>query len=248
VSNSSLVLHRGARPVSVEELAEIKAPDSVGRWYPLSHTTVLRRVKDTLAEAGLVVKREQLALSKENNRFFGTLDLESELVHGVALSVGVRNSTDKSFPIGFVAGSRVFVCDNLAFSAELLVRRKHTRFGEQRFAGDIAAAMPKLTQFKELETKRIEAMCRTEITDTQAESLMLKAFEKGVVPGLLLGEVIREWREPKFDEFKPRTLWSLFNAVTTVLGPKAKANPQSYSLTTMRLNALVAPALPALSA
>jgi hypothetical protein len=244
MSQASLVLHRGARPVSGEELAEVKAPAPVGRWYPLSHQTVLRRVKDTLGEAGFVVKREQLALAKDNHRFFGTLDLESQLVHGVALSVGVRNSTDKSFPIGFVAGSRVFVCDNLAFSAELLVRRKHTRFGEQRFAADIAAAMPKLGQFRELEAKRIEGMARTEVTDTLAESIILRAFEKGVVPAPLLPAVIREWRAPKHDDFKPRTLWSLFNAFTSALTPKAKANPQSYSLTTMRLNALVAPALP----
>jgi hypothetical protein len=248
MSEATLVLHRGARSVSAEELADVRAPDPVGRWYPLSHQTVLRRVKDTLAEAGLVVKREQLALSKENNRFFGTLDLASELVHGVSLSVGVRNSTDKSFPIGFVAGSRVFVCDNLAFSAELLVRRKHTRNGEQRFAADIASAMPKLGQFQAVEAKRIEAMVTTEVTDTQAESLMLRAFEKGIVPAHLLGAVVREWREPKHDDFKPRSLWSLFNAFTSALGPKATVNPQSYSLTTMRLNALVAPALPTLSA
>lgn len=248
MSEGTLILHRGARPVSLDELAEVNAPEPVGRWYPLSHTAVLTRVKETLGEAGLVVRREQLALSKENHRFFGTLDLESELAHGVSLSVGVRNSTDKSFPIGFVAGSRVFVCDNLAFSAELLVRRKHTRFGEQRFAADIAAAMPRLGQFRELEAKRIEAMGRTEVSDVAADSLILRAFERGVVTSHQLPDVIKAWRVPGHDEFKPRTLWSLFNAFTSALGPKLKANPQSYAVTTMRLTALVAPSLPLLAA
>lgn len=249
MSQGTLVLHRGARPVTPEELAEVRAPEPVGRWYPLAHTLVLDRVKATLAEAGLVVKREQLALAKDNRRFFGTLDLASELVHGVSLSVGVRNSIDKSFPIGFVAGSRVFVCDNLAFSAELLVRRKHTRFGEQRFAADIAAAMPKLVQFQALEAKRIETMATTEVSDTQAESLLLRAFERGILPAQYLPKAIQEWRQPSHDEFKPRTLWSVFNALTAALAPKAKANPQAYSLVTMRLGALVTPTLaPALAA
>ncbi|MBX9623644.1 MAG: DUF945 domain-containing protein [Gemmataceae bacterium] len=247
MSQGTLVLHRGARPVSPEELADVKPPPREGRWDPLAHAAVLSRVKLTLGEAGLVVRREQLALSKENNRFFGVLDLESELAHGVSLSVGVRNSTDKSFPIGFCAGSRVFCCDNLAFNAELLFRRRHTRFGEQRFAADIAAAMPKLGQFRELEARRIEAMGRTEVSDVAAESLVLRAFERGIVPAPLLLDVIRAWRDPAHDEFRPRTLWSWVNAVTTALAPKAKANPQAYAVTTMRLNALVAPALPAIA-
>jgi hypothetical protein len=244
MSTSTLIRSKGATIVTPEELVEFKTPQPQGRWYPLSHATVLRRVTDTLGESGLTVAKQQLAVSRDGARFFGTLDLVSELAVGVRLSVGVRNSVDKSFPIGFCAGSRVLVCENLAFSAELLVRRKHTRHGEQRFAADIAAAMPKLGQFRELEAKRIEGMARTEVTDTLAESIILRAFEKGVVPAPLLPAVIREWREPKFDDFKPRTLWSLFNAFTSALTPKAKANPQSYSLTTMRLNALVAPALP----
>ncbi|MBX9584729.1 MAG: DUF945 domain-containing protein [Gemmataceae bacterium] len=248
MSEATLILHRGARPVSLDELAAVKAPPPGGRWFPLSHTAVLSRVKETLGEAGLVVRREQLALSKEDNRFFGVLDLQSELAHGVSLSVGVRNSIDKSFPIGFVAGSRVFVCDNLAFTSELIVRRKHTRFGEQRFAADIAAAMPKLAQFRELEAKRIEAMARTAVSDVAADSLILRAFERGVVTSHQLPLVIRAWRIPEHDEFKPRTLWSLFNAFTTALGPKARSNPQQYAVTTMRLSALVAPTLPALAA
>lgn len=248
MSTSMLIRSKGATLVTGDELAEFRAPTPQGRWYPLSHSTVLRRVINTLSESGMSVANQQLAVSKDGARFFGTLDLQSELVHGVRLSVGVRNSVDKSFPIGFCAGNRVLVCENLAFSAELLVRRKHTRFGEQHFARDIASAMPKLVQFRELEAKRIEAMSTTEITDVQAESLMLRAFEKGVIPGNLLPLVIHEWREPSYPDFSRKTLWSLFNAFTHALGPKATQNPQSYAVTTMRLNALVAPALPTLVA
>jgi hypothetical protein len=33
------------------------------------------------------------------------------LCPGVSLAVGIRNSWDQSFPLGFCAGARVFVCD-----------------------------------------------------------------------------------------------------------------------------------------
>jgi len=48
--------------------------------------------------------------------------------NGHGWAVGLRNSHDKTFPAGLVAGTRVFVCDILAFSGLIQIRRKHTRF------------------------------------------------------------------------------------------------------------------------
>ena len=239
-ATSTLVLHKGGRLVSFDELAEVKAPPPEGRWYPLSHGAVLGRVKETLAEAGYTVKREQLALAKFDARFFGTLDLTTPLSDGVVLSVGVRNSTDKSYPIGFAAGSRVFVCDNLSFSAELMVRRKHTRHGELRFGNDIAATVVKLGQFQADETKRIAAMKETEVSGVQADSIILNAYTRGIVKTPDLPAVIKHWRDPEHDAFRDRTLWSLMNAFTSAMGEKAKANPAAYAVTTMRLSGFLA--------
>src|SRR5262245_3706555 len=134
MSSGNLCLHKGARLVSLDELTPIKAPPPEGRWYPVSHHQVLERVTGTLQEAGYEVQRQQLALSRNDQRFFGTLDLRTTLAKGVTLAVGLRSSIDKSFPLGFCAGNRVFVCDNLAFRSELMVKRKHTINGERRFA------------------------------------------------------------------------------------------------------------------
>ena len=41
---------------------------------------------------------------------------------------GIRNSHDKRFPAGMVLGSTVLVCDNLAFSGEIEISRRHTRY------------------------------------------------------------------------------------------------------------------------
>ena len=236
---SNLILHCGARKVELDELSKVPAPPQEGRWFPLSHGSVLRRVKETLGEAGYSVAREQLALSRGDARFFGTLDLNSSLAEGVALSVGVRNSIDKSFPIGLVAGARVFCCDNLAFRSDLIsVRRKHTRNGEQRFAEDLLGAMADLDLFRKSEARRIDLMQSAEIDDRSADSLLLRAFERGIVNTSELHPVIREWRQPSYEAFRPRTYWSLLNSFTTSLGDKAGKNPGKYAVTTMRLNSL----------
>src|SRR5262245_38317931 len=138
---SGLMLHSGGRVVTLDELRECHTPEPVGRWHPVSHVKVLDSVKETLHGAGYVVRAEKYGIARDGARFFGVLDLETPLVAGVSLSVGVRNSVDKSFPLGFAAGSRVFVCDNLAFRAELLVRRKHTVNGMKAFGTAISYAV-----------------------------------------------------------------------------------------------------------
>ena len=134
----TLLTHCGAAEVNREELNEFLAPPPTDTWFPLKHSQVLDAVGSTLEASGYRITRDQLAVGRDGHRFFGTLDLDSTLIQGVTLAVGIRNSTDKSFPLGFCAGSRVFVCEKFAFCAELLVRCKCTRYGEVRLGNAIA--------------------------------------------------------------------------------------------------------------
>lgn len=238
MAKGQLILHAGARPAEREEVLAHRAPPPEGRWFPVSHGRVLTIVEQTLTECGFRVSGGRYGLSQEAKRFFGVLDLDVGLAEGVSLAVGVRNSVDKSFPIGFAAGNRVFCCDNLAFRAELMVRRKHTRLGETRFAEDIALGVSELGAFQFAETMRIGRMQHSTLTDEMAESMMLRAFERGVISPRELPRVIKEWREPTFDEFQPRTAWSLFNAGTTIFGEGASAQPQKHLVRTMRWNSM----------
>jgi hypothetical protein len=84
---------------------------------------VLSYAERALEESGYAVDRSSLALSRDDARFFGTLTLHTPLSDGVGLAVGLRSSLDKSISLQWCCGSRVFVCDNLAFSAETVVAR-----------------------------------------------------------------------------------------------------------------------------
>src|SRR5687768_1275796 len=129
MATANLCLHRGARIVDRNELDAVEAPPSTETWFPLRHGHVLDTVLATLQSSGFEIHNSQLSLTQDNARFFGTLDLSTTVAGGTTLAVGVRNSVDKTFPLGFCAGCRVFVCDNLAFRSELLVARKHTLNG-----------------------------------------------------------------------------------------------------------------------
>jgi hypothetical protein len=172
---TQLVLHCGAKEVSREELATVEAPPPTKTWFPIKHSDVLDAVLETVDQTGFSVEKMRLALSRQGAQFFGTLDLRSPIADGVSLAVGVRNSINQTLPLGFVAGTRVFVCDNLAFRAELLVSRKHTAHGRVRFREAIGRAVGELEAFRAVEARRVELMRTTEINDVAAESFMLRA-------------------------------------------------------------------------
>ena len=110
--SANLMLHRGGVVVTEDQLATYPTPEPVGRWHPVSHARVLNAVRETLGAAGYLVRKQSLAVARDGARFFGTLDLATPLTAdgGVALAVGIRNSTDKTFPLGFCAG-RVYRLD-----------------------------------------------------------------------------------------------------------------------------------------
>lgn len=235
---SQLMLHRGARIVERAELDQVEAPPPTNSWFPLRHGQVLSTVEETLGIAGFAITRSQFALSQDDARFFGTLDLATPIIDGVTMTVGVRNSTDKTFPIGLCAGNRVFVCDNLAFSAEIYVAKKHTRFGEQRFHEGIATAIGSLRQYQDVEARRIVDYRERELGETEAAACLLHGFEQGILTTRTLPQAIEEWRKPALEDFQPRTAWSLFNAFTSALKER-QSNPAQFAALTMRVYRLL---------
>lgn len=240
--SSQLVLHRGGREVSREELDAVPCPPPEGKWRPVPHGQVLRFAENALVAAGYQIERMNLGLSKDNSKFFGVASLTAPIVPGVGLAVGLRSSTDKSIALQACFGSHTFVCDNLAFSSTTVVTRKHTTFGIERYQEAIAKAICELQEFRVVEGRRIEWMRETEMTDERAESSILRAFEQGILGNRNLETAIKEWRQPGYDEFRERkNVWRCFNAVTTALRPRIKSNPQAHASATIRLGGLLCP-------
>lgn len=241
---SNLMLHCGAREVTREQLASLPCPPPTKTWAPIGHGRVLETAVATLGEAGYTVAKARYGLSGNDARFFATLDLATPLTPDgtVTLAVGVRNSIDKTFPMGFCAGSRVFVCDNLAFRSDLMVRRKHSPQGIANFSADIATAVMQLTSFKEAESARIAALAESPMPEEKADSLILRAaVDRGVIPLRAVPHVFHEWKEPRYAQFAPRTAWSLFNAFTAAIASLQETNPAELARRTMRLSAMLSP-------
>ena len=101
---------------------------------PVPHHEIVELVRYTLGFYGHEIFEEHHAITPEGARYFGLLSLRSPY-GDYTDTVGLRNSHDKSFPIGIAFGSRVFVCDNLAFIGDHVIRRKHTAKAKRELPG-----------------------------------------------------------------------------------------------------------------
>ena len=84
--------------------------------------------------------------------------------------------------------------------------------------------------------KQVEAWRQSELRDATAKIIIYQAFIEGEldVPKHLARRVYDYYFEPAFEEFKPRTVWSLSNAFTSALkelGPiRSSRQRQSWAV------------------
>jgi hypothetical protein len=213
-----LVLHCGAHACPRAALDTVKTPAPTQTWQPIAHTHLIEEVERIIAVNGLRILGEGHSLSHGGNRYFGLFQMgNGQVHHDYAWILGLRNSHDKVFPAGLVAGAKVFICDNLSFSGEISVSRKHTTFISRDLPMFIERAIGRLMEKWHSQDERIEAYKNTGLTDTAAHDLLVRGLDVGAMTPTQLPKVLKDWREPRHEEFAARTLWSLFNCFTETL-------------------------------
>jgi hypothetical protein len=190
-------------------------------------------VEHSLTQGGMKITDSSFALARGGARMFGVITLEGGTDY--ATVVGVRNSHDQSFPVSFCLGSRVFVCDNLAFSAEVVVKTKHSRFVMNRLPRLVNDGISKLIDKRGNQALRIDAYKQAPVEGlAHLHDLVLRSYRAKALPARAISEVLDEYDSPSHPEFREPTLWSYFNSVTEVL-KKYGDLPQR----TMRLHSVV---------
>lgn len=213
----TLILHCGAKAATREEIDSIVTPEGTDTWTPIGHGEIADAVKAALSGTGLAPKQEDYGLTRDGARLFGLFTLAGEHPD-YALTVGFRNSHDKSFAASVCCGSRVFVCDNLAFAGEVTISSKHTRHLRKRLNRIVVEAVEKLTEKRALVEKRIAIYKESEVRgQSNLHDLVLRSFRADAIPAQAIAKVIKEFEEPRHPEFRDWTLWSLQNAFTETL-------------------------------
>lgn len=216
---SNLYLHCGGARVEREELERVETPEASGRWQPVAHHELAAQVRRGLEDAGMEILTEAHALNRGGAHYFGLMQVsiagrDSDEWGTV---VGLRNSHDKRFPAGLAIGSSVFVCDNVSFSGQVVLARKHTTHIRRDLPGVTARAVGRLADFAGQTERRAQLYRGREVGNAEAHDLIVRALDAGAITTLMVPKVLEQWRDPAHAEFGGRNLWSLYNGFTETL-------------------------------
>jgi hypothetical protein len=213
----TLVVHRGGWEATKADLASVPVPESTESYHPVPYGRFIEEVELHVPRFGLQVESSAFALAREGSQMFGVLTCVNGTPskdHGLA--IGIRNSYDRSLSVGLVAGTRVFCCDNLAFSGEVKMQRKHTVHVFRDLPDLIYRMLSQVSLMRERIDKEIVRMKAEVLGPHRAHHLMVEAVRANVLPASRLPKVIEAWEKPAHEEFASRTAWSLFNAFTEI--------------------------------
>lgn len=219
------MLHAGASPVEYDALRQLETPPATATHVPIPHFRVVDLIAHSLAYYGHQVVEQNFGVTPDGARFFGVLCLKSDYT-GYSDMVGLRNSHDRKFPVGVSFGSRTFVCDNLAFSGDHVVKRKHTIGLKRDLPGLIGEIIEPLAIQREAQKVQFDRFRATSLTDNRADQAIMQMYRSQVIGVQKIADVLKQWEEPDHD-WGDKTGWRLFNAATYALTGRVSENPRA---------------------
>ena len=214
----------GGRSVSFDELHGVATPQATHSYRPIAHYDLVNRVKEACERNYLKINDQNHLIAKENGEhYFGLFAVESTVGNqaqrakdqGVFNIIGLRNSHDKKFPAGVMAGDAPFVCSNLCFSNEIVFGRKHTVNFFRDIDNLIDQAVHGTVLMLNKQAHRNDRYMQTALTDTQAHDAIIRAYQEGACNVTDIPQVLDYYHEGT-DGFTDRSLWSLKNAFTAL--------------------------------
>lgn len=230
-----LITHRGGWEATVGDLASVAVPEPTDSYVPVPYQRFVEEVKLQIPRFGLRIESERFALAREGNQMFGVLSCRNGHTDDWCLAIGLRSSYDRSLAVGLVAGSHVFVCDNLAFHGESEVSRKHTINVFRDLPDLIYRMLHGVAALKSLIEKDIRRMKQSPVSEAAANHLMVLAIRSNALPASRLPKLLEMW-----DRASDRTAWDLYNAFT---GIQKSRSPREQIESTLRLTKVFREAL-----
>jgi len=213
-----MMLHCGGQEVKRADLEMIPLPGATDTYVPVPHY----QLADSLATigqdilTGWTLQREQYGLARDGNQMFGVLTFNRGNGE-MGLSIGFRNSYDKSMSIGIAIGAQIFICDNLALRGEITVLCKHTQNVWANLEDTAIATLYKSQKNYEALLLDADTMKQRQLTEDDGYKMLGLLFGHGVISPRQLPVACEEWIKPAHEDFQPRNMWSLYNATTHAL-------------------------------
>ena len=237
--------------VTMSDLTQMSTPPATATHFPIPHHEALGEVIDQMSSMNFEIKGEpEIGISHEGNRCYWLMEVANDtLAKDWATIIGGRNSHDKSFSFRILGGFSVFICENTQATGEVSVTLKHTKNIADNLKPRVTKALSAITHQNLVQSERIDAYKNAELTYEAYDNIEIKnedgqvtevkrsyesspfindfvvrSMYKNVIPSNSVKSVLDEWRQPRYEEFTGRNVWTLSNAYTEVF--KKYSNPE----------------------
>lgn len=200
--------------INAEELTKVATPTATDTHTPIPHHQLVDLTRDALGRAGLDIKEEEHAIARGGLRYFGGFSLAGETIKGEDRNIvlGLRNAHDKSFAASIAVGNQMMVCENLCFSSDVKLARRHTTHIMSDLPRVLSSAIARVTAHWTDMGNRIESYKQTEVES--ASDLIVQLVDANAFPARDIYKAVNEFRNPRHEEFKGGSLWTLYNSIT----------------------------------
>ena len=203
------------KALTFADVAAIPLPAQTRSYTPVGHGDYIRLIEDRAERLlGVTPTNLQLGLSRKGQQLFGTMRLGGGDDEKAPI-VGFRNSYDKSLSAGLCAGSQVFVCDNLCFSADgVVVMRKHSRFVWRDLQDIVDSAIRNVSNVFDQFQGQVDALKSIPVGFDDGFGYIGIARGHNYLTPNQESVAIQDWITPRHEEFSERNAWSLYNCFT----------------------------------
>lgn len=218
------MLHCGAKPATFHDLTLMDSDHykpMTPTHRPVPHFEVATRIKQSIrAFTDYSVVGEEYGISHKQKNCFGVMSLKknNDQNNDYDMIYAWRHSNNMMFGLRAGIGSRVFVCDNMAFMVESEIKGcKHTSNIANTFDGRLSELNKTLmSKDKELHSK-YATYKQIKLSYKDADHIIMSAVRANALPKTKVTAVDAEWRNPSFKyESNGISMWDLFNAFTHV--------------------------------
>lgn len=197
-------------------------PEKTETYTPISHTSVINRVRSEITTAGYIITGEEYRCSNNGDIAVGSFRLNYKSDPDIELAANFLNSYNKQYAFRFNLGGMVKVCmngmmlNNNKFAA---YRRVHTGAADSLAEGTISGAIKDAEEYWNTLVKHKEVFKDELLTSTNQHDILGELFfNQGLLTGMQMNIIKAEMKKPSFDyKVDADSAWALYNHITLAL-------------------------------
>jgi hypothetical protein len=208
---------------TLKDIESVALPRATKTYTPVGHRAMVDLVLKEFEKIGRTPDKMGFHLSAkgvspEGQKMLGIVQFKPvglQETFDNPLTVVMRNSYDKSHSAGIAAGLSVWYCTNMMISGgSYTFLRKHTPNVWRELQGILTKVATSAEEEYARHRKIQENMIALSLPDLAGYEILGRLAGMDILRPRMFNAAMKEWKQPSFEVFKPRNLWSLYNAAT----------------------------------